>query len=199
MVGGQRPIEPTNRILNSPKWKNGRQHWEIQPFVAEINLHYTKFDLSNKNQSQNLIKPETNAENECSNKKKRSHKTSCGLKLTLKTHATKNGHPERMLKNQSQNLMQLKTDAENECSNNKQSEKIKLMLSKKLRQSQKLNLLLSLQKLLQSQKLNLLLPLQKLAVTKAKVSTAVTKAHAVRKAQNLINRPLQKLEMPNFW
>jgi hypothetical protein len=99
-----------------------------------------------------------------------------------------------MLKNQSQNLMQLKTDAENECSNNKQSQNLKLRRSKKLRQSQKLNLLLPLQKLIQSQKLKLLQPLQKLAVTKA--STAVTKAHAVTKAQNLINRPLQKLESP---
>jgi hypothetical protein len=57
-----------------------------------------------------------------------------------------------------------------------------------MRQSQKLNLLLPLQKL------KLLQPLQKLAVTKT--STAVTKAHAVTKAQNLINRPLQKLESP---
>jgi hypothetical protein len=72
-----------NRLDHSVQ--NGRQHWEIQPFVAEINLHHTKFDLSYKNQSQKLIKPETNAENECSNKKK------------------------------SQNLMQLKTDAENSC------------------------------------------------------------------------------------
>ena len=85
--------------------------------------------------------------------------------------------------------MQLKTDAENECSNNKQSQNLK-----KMRQSQKLNLLLPLQKLIQSQKLKLLQPLQKLTVTKA--STAVTKAHAVTKAQNLINRPLQKLESP---
>jgi len=99
-----------------------------------------------------------------------------------------------MLKNQSQNLMQLKMDAENECSNNKQSQNIKLKRSKKLRQSKKLNFLLPLQKLIQSQKLKLLQPLQKLAVIKA--STAVTKAHAVTKAQNLINRPLQKLESP---
>ena len=84
--------------------------------------------------------------------------------------------------------MQLKTDAENECSNNKPSQKLKLRRSKKMRQSQKLNLLLSLQKL------KLLQPLQKLAVTKT--STAVTKVHAVTKAQNLINRPLQKLESP---
>jgi CYTH domain-containing protein len=57
-----------NRLDHSVQ--NGRQHWEIQPFVA---------------QSQKLIKPETNVENECSNKKK------------------------------SHNLMQLKTDAENSC------------------------------------------------------------------------------------
>jgi len=90
--------------------------------------------------------------------------------------------------------MQLKTDAEKECSNNKQSQNLKLKWSKKTRQSQKLNLLLPLQKLIQLQKLKLLQPLQKLAVTKT--STAVTKAHAVTKAQNLINRPLQKLESP---
>ena len=63
-----------------------------------------------------------------------------------------------------------------------------------MRQSQKLNLLLPLQKLIQLQKLNLLQRLQKLSVTKT--STAITKAHAVTKAQNLINRPLQKLESP---
>ena len=99
-----------------------------------------------------------------------------------------------MLKNQSQNLMQLKTDAENECSNNKQSQNLKLRLSKKLRQSQKLKLLRPLQKLMQPQKLKLLQSLEKLAVTKT--STTITKAHAVTKAQNLINRPLQKLESP---
>jgi hypothetical protein len=90
--------------------------------------------------------------------------------------------------------MRLTTDAENECSNNKQSQNLKLRRSKKMRQSQKLNLLLPLQKLIQLQKLNLLQPLQKLAVTKT--STAVTKSHTVTKAQNLINRPLQKLESP---
>jgi hypothetical protein len=78
MVGGQRPIEPINRIMNSPKWKNDRQHWEIQPFVAEINLHHTKFDLSNKNQSQELIKPEMNAQI------KRSHKTDAGNSCKVK-------------------------------------------------------------------------------------------------------------------
>jgi hypothetical protein len=103
-----------------------------------------------------------------------------------------------MLKNQSQNLIQLKTDAEKKCSNNKQSQKIKLRLSKKLRQSQKLKLLRPLQKLMQPQKLKLLQSLQKLAVTKVKASTAITKAHAVTKAQNLINKPLQKLESPFF-
>ena len=190
----QRPIERTNRILSSPKWKNGRQHWEIQPFVVEINLYkpnsISQTKISHKSSLNQKRTAKTNAQI------KRSHKTSWSWKRTLKTHATRNGHRKRMLKNQSQNLMQLKTDAENECSNNKQSQNLKLRRSKKLRQSQKLNLLLSLQKLIQSQTVKLLQPLQKLAVTKAKTFTAITKAHAIRKAQKLINRPLQKLECP---
>ena len=52
-------------------------------------------------------------------------------------------------------------------------------------QSQKLKLVKPLQKLRQSQNLKLLQSL-----------TTVTKAHAVTKTQNLINRPLQKPESP---
>jgi hypothetical protein len=41
-----------NDPRNPGKWqiselsKNGRQQWEIQPFVAKINLYHTKLDLS---------------------------------------------------------------------------------------------------------------------------------------------------------
>jgi hypothetical protein len=58
--------DPWNQQISQLS-KTGRQHLEIQPSVAKINLYHTEFDLSNRNQSQNLEQPKSDAENECSN------------------------------------------------------------------------------------------------------------------------------------
>jgi hypothetical protein len=73
-----------NRLDHSVQ--NARQHWEIQPFVAEINLHHTKFHLSYKKKSHNLMQLKTDSENSCN--QKRTPKTNAQKSVT-KPHAVK--------------------------------------------------------------------------------------------------------------